>query len=416
MQPVLRKIQYILLICLVSSMPFSLGQIKLNSYLIVLLLVNSLLLLIFSKIEIKRSFSGILILFILVYFIHLLGLFRADNFHEAFFELQKKISIFLFPVLLSFSPRLTIKEARTIMLSFVVSCLLTVIFCLLIATYRYFLFADSSFFFYHGLSSIVEMHATYLSMYFCFSIAILLYIYFNNVRSFSLRNKFIYYFSLSILTLMILLLGTRTQLLVLVIGTIIYFSFRFHQSNSLFKSILAGIVIGFFILGAVFLFPTNKERFKEAFNYDIGSRWGEKQVRYLMWSSALELIKMHSITGVGTGDVQDELQEYYLDHEYISLTYLANTRYNAHNQFLETAIGLGIPGLLVLLAGFFASLGHALKQRKILYLIFILLFMISCMTESMLERQSGVVFFAFFNSFLYFNYLNKKEESLSVVA
>jgi O-antigen ligase len=78
----------------------------------------------------------------------------------------------------------------------------------------------------------------------------------------------------------------------------------------LFKSISAGIIIGFFILCAVFLFPTNQERLKEAFNYDIGIRWGEKQVRYLIWSSALELIRMHPIMGVGTGDVQDELQRY----------------------------------------------------------------------------------------------------------
>ena len=405
----LKKVHYGLHICLVFSMPFSLGKIKLNSYLIVLFAINTIVLLFFRKDESKQTFGKILVLFVLVYVIHLLGLFKADNTQEAIFELQKKLSILLFPVLVFFSPKMTVKEVKIVMLSFILSCLLVGVFCLLAATYHWFSLGDSSFFFYHRFSSIVGMHATYLSMYFCFSVAFLLSIYFNDLDRFSLKDKIIYYISLFILVLTILLLGSRTQILILVLEAIVYFSCRFNRNNNLIKSILVGIVMGLFALAAAFLFPTNKERFKEAFNYDIGNRWGEQQVRYLMWSSALELIKQHPITGVGTGDVQDELQKYYLDHEDISLTYLKNTRYNAHNQFLETAVVLGIPGLLVLLTCFIIPLLDAYRYNHILYAVFILLFIISCLTESMLERQSGIVFYAFFNSFLYLNNLSKEE-------
>jgi len=408
MQQLFKKVHSALLICLMFSLPFSLAEVRLTSYLIILLAVNTIIFNFYSPQDSKKTFNGILILFISLYVIHLLGLFKTDNYDEAGFELQKKVSILLFPVLLFFSPGLAVKEVRTVMLSFVLSCLLIGSFCLLVATYYLFSFGDSSLFFYHGLSTIVGMHATYLSMYFCFSVSILLCIFFKDVYTFNLKKKIIYYSSLFILILVILLLGTRTQLLILIIGAIFYFFYSFSRNSNSIKSIFAGIIAGIFILCTVFLFPTNKERFKEAFNYDIGNRWGEKQVRYLMWSSALELIKKYPVAGVGTGDVQDELQEYYLDHEYISLTYLENTRYNAHNQFLETAIGLGLPGLIILLLCFGISLSFALKHNNILYFVFILLFMISCMTESLLERQSGIVFYAFFNSFLYFNNLNKR--------
>ena len=97
MQAVLRKLQYILLISFVFSMPFSLGEIKLNSYLIILLTVNSFLLFFLSKEKHKYAIHRVLILFILVYLMHLFGLFKTDNFHEAIFELQKKLSILLLP-------------------------------------------------------------------------------------------------------------------------------------------------------------------------------------------------------------------------------------------------------------------------------------------------------------------------------
>jgi O-antigen ligase len=410
MKGTLRKSYFILLICLVISLPFSLGPIKLNSYLIILLVLNTILLLFFSKNEIQPFFSRILILFVSVYVIHLFGLIKTDNTHEAAFELQKKLSVLLFPLLLFFSPRLSPKEVRMIMRGFVLSCLLTSIVCLINATYHFFAWKDSSVFFYHNLSSAVGMHATYLSMFVCFSIAILLCTYVNERKDFNLRDKIIYSFSIFILVLTVILLGVRTQLIILIIGLTAYFITYFYEKNGLVRSVIAALAIGIFIIGLIFVFPTNRERIKEAFNYNIGDRWGEQQVRFLMWSSAYQLIKTHPLTGVGVGDVQDELQKYYLDHEYTSLTYLENTRYNAHNQFLETAIGLGIPGLLVLLASFFVSLRYAYKHKKIIYFIFILLFFISCMTESMLERQSGVVFYAFFNSFLFLNSIHKASD------
>jgi hypothetical protein len=45
----------------------------------------------------------------------------------------------------------------------------------------------------------------------------------------------------------------------------------------------------------------------------------------------------------------------------------------------------------------------AWKEKNILYCIFLIQFSVSCMTESVLERQSGVVYFAIFNSFFLFN-------------
>jgi len=66
--------------------------------------------------------------------------------------------------------------------------------------------------------------------------------------------------------------------------------------------------------------------------------------------------------------------------------------YNFHNQYLEVLVGTGIPGLLILLA----ILAGIFRAREKLLLfpfsVYILTF-IFFMTESVLERQAGIVFF-----------------------
>jgi O-antigen ligase len=222
--------------------------------------------------------------------------------------------------------------------------------------------------------------------------------------------RIVYCVSLIILSVMILLLGARMQQLILLAGTVIYFLFRTYKKMGLLRSVAGAVLIGAFIIGLTLLSSSNRERFKEAFNYDIENRYGERQGRFLIWSCAMELIKSAPVIGTGIGDVQDDLQKCYLQHEYISLTYLKDTRFNAHNQFLETAIELGVPGLLMLIISLFLSLRFALKHKKILYLVFIMLFIISCMTESLLERQNGIVFYAFFNSLLFLYGSDKEAE------
>jgi O-antigen ligase len=184
--------------------------------------------------------------------------------------------------------------------------------------------------------------------------------------------------------------------------TFVIYRFRLHRKPIMLMA-TSFVLIGL-MLGLILLSPKNRERFKEAINYKneyaLSKKWGEKQMRFLMWSSATDLIKEKPLFGFGTGDVQDELEKHYVEHDYVSLTYWKNTRFNAHNQFMETALALGIIGLLVFVIGMIFGLKEAIRNKNKLYIVFVILFLGSCLTESMLERQNGIVFFAFFNSML----------------
>ena len=120
-------------------------------------------------------------------------------------------------------------------------------------------------------------------------------------------------------------------------------------------------------------------------------------VRLWIWRSALSVVTEHSLLGVGTGDVRDELYQEYIKQ---GMYYVAFLKFNAHNQYLETWLGVGVFGLLALLAIFIAPLWVGIKRRDWLLVGFICLCSVSFMFESMLNSIAGVGFFAIFYTIL----------------
>ena len=129
--------------------------------------------------------------------------------------------------------------------------------------------------------------------------------------------------------------------------------------------------------------------------------------RILVWKAAMEVIKDDPIIGVGTGDVKKELRKVYKEKN-IESAY--EDHLNAHNQYIQTTVALGIIGLLVLLSFFFLPIIYAYKNNNPLYIIFLALVGFHFLFESMLERQAGVVFYAFFNSLLFYFTIKKTEK------
>jgi O-antigen ligase len=413
---VFKKVQQVLLCCVAFTMPFTFEDLKFNSYFIILTVLNSILLFFFEREKVKPVLSKLLLLFVSVYFFHLLGLLFADNSKEATFELQKKLSLFLFPMIFFYSPKFSSGEIKAILLCFVGSCALTILSCFLVADFHFIKTGDNSLFFYHNLSGIAGMHAVYLSMYLCFAVAILLFVFMDALPSFTPWKKLLYCSSLSLLVAGIVLLSSRMSMIILVAGAILFIIFRFKEKIGLLRSFLGAAALGLLMISLVLISPKNRDRIRDAIKgntetLDKNWGWGGWASRGLMWDCAVQLIEAHPLTGVGTGDVQDALQQCYTDNKYVILTYYQDKiKYNAHNQFLQTAIGLGVPGLGILLLSMAGGLMHAVRRKKILYFVFIILFLVSCFTESMLERQSGVVFYSFFNSIFAFWKLPESED------
>lgn len=131
--------------------------------------------------------------------------------------------------------------------------------------------------------------------------------------------------------------------------------------------------------------------------------------RVYIWPEAIKAINETPIIGQGLGDSQKAINKYtsQLDVEYWidgdNKKFSENT-FNCHSQFLEILLQTGIVGLLI----FGLSLFYSFKRPTRLYIIFAICFIMSMFTESIFERQFGVVFFAFFYPLLLQNFNSKQ--------
>jgi O-antigen ligase len=115
--------------------------------------------------------------------------------------------------------------------------------------------------------------------------------------------------------------------------------------------------------------------------------------RPIFWMASIEVIKENFWFGVGNGDVGKEIKKKYVQY---NLNDKLDHAYKAHNQFLSTLVAVGLPGLCFLLLVFLMPLIKALREKNFLLLSFIVIVFVHALTESILGRFDGIIFFSFF--------------------
>jgi O-antigen ligase len=128
----------------------------------------------------------------------------------------------------------------------------------------------------------------------------------------------------------------------------------------------------------------------------------EVNFRYVIYTCSYEILKEHWLFGLGLGNVQENLDQCYSHVDYINYDDFKVKNYNSHNQYLNAWLTYGILGLLFLIYYLVASFNGGLKVHKAL----IIMVALCLLTENILEREAGVVFFVFFNTILF--YLKKE--------
>lgn len=131
--------------------------------------------------------------------------------------------------------------------------------------------------------------------------------------------------------------------------------------------------------------------------------------RLISYKVAIELIGEQPLTGVGTGDVKTEIDKKY-KAEYPNMVEFF--RLIPHNQFIFTALVVGIPLSLTLVLMVFAPL---MRQQRNIYVVATLIIMIVGLSiEPMLEVQNGVFVYLFFTLFWMAAFKNRpSKQSLS---
>ena len=79
--------------------------------------------------------------------------------------------------------------------------------------------------------------------------------------------------------------------------------------------------------------------------------------------------------------------------------------------FLNILLGQGYLGLLLFMLVLFNLFKHSLKSKDVIFTAILLFYVIEFLTENILDRQNGVILFAFLINFKTFLSLNSQKLS-----
>jgi O-antigen ligase len=381
------SIPVILLQCLTFLLPLLQGILPLF---IILFAISSVFNFILFKTKFRLNKTR---LFLIGFYLFLgIGLFWTENKPAGVFDLEVKLSLFLFPLLFSL---IDITQVTIIKIIKSLTLGVLVFFCIAIFnSFSAYLASSSNVWAHHFLYTRLStyIHPSYMSMYIVTVMAFILYFI----------KKGIYVFRSKKLTWAILVLLFIINFMVLskvgVIVSVLLFVYHIIIWITVSKKYLLG-VLGISTLAMLFFVSYLKveyvsQRVDELTNVFTGESEELKNkssgIRVEIWKQGIVLVKNHPIFGYGTGDVKDVLVESYK----LNQTEAAIAgNYNAHNQFLQLLISGGV----ILLVLMFMSFYFGIKTNE-MFLVFILLILPYMFVESILENQAGTIFFGLFFS------------------
>ncbi len=409
---------HVSLLCLIAfGMPF---PILVESYLIVLLTLNWVLMWNFKTKWRNLQMNPFAVIYILFFFIHFASVFYSSNQAEAWLILEKKLSFFVLPLVIGTTGLEDERVIKKIISWFVAGCVTAGVICLGHAFYQFNLTGLYDHFFYHSFSRVIDLHSVYFSAYVLFAIGVFL---------FDAKNIFLPDFcykslwrslTLCFLLLLMLLLSSKLMLGLMSLMLMLYIVLHLVKSRrfDLAYSSVAQLIIVLVFMGSLlslFVFGNPvKQRFQEIASNDYSvlkrEQLSEKdyqfngltiRLAFLRFGKEILDEKGHWLSGTGVGDTQDELNKEFLKHHLYMGDPAINDpgywNYNFHNQYLQTMVQLGLGGLIILIVIILVPFFIKTFTYKSLFLLFNSIFGCFMLTESALEAQHGIVYFVFFS-------------------
>jgi O-antigen ligase len=401
----IEKIQLTLMLLFVTTLT---SDTRLNSSFLVIFVIS--LLPSFKRVNYLKNRSTIL-LYISIFVMALISFAYSTNTHEAKLVLERQLSLLFIPLVFFSCFRITEISFRLIIRVYFISIVAVSAYLLKCSTEHY-LFSKVPFHewfvrdnLYHAFAMPIKMHATYLSLY----VAIGIFIGFNELFS---KNKWsikiLFFIAVILLVITLTLLSSRAVISSVALIIFLIYPFFIWELKQKFILVIAGGAVFFTIFFVMRESSFIRNRFSEKINDEFkmtsflqaDSTYNPiygGETRADRWYCAVELIKERPLLGYGTGNEKSELMRKYKKY---NLQNAIVNHYDAHNQYLAFAIKSGIMGLLIFIVMIVYMIYVAIKRKSFLYLSFVLLLAIACITEDVLESNKGIFFFAFFNSML----------------
>ena len=392
-----KKAHYVLALLVAFTLPFG----RLTALFIALMLLNWLI-----EGDFKNKFTAVISnkfapLFIAFFAMHLIGLAYTQNMSVGLFDIQVKLSLLFFPIIL-FSRPFDSEKTKNIFFVLITGIIISSLILLSIATYTYFTTGLIRFF-YQEFSLLV--HPSYISMYINLCIAWLLLEIMKKEFIKTRLSSFIAIVITVFLSVINALLSSKMGLITMVLIFVVFLIYYIIRKKRYAFGLIGMLVLVTAIYSAMKLFPEMAGRINRSIEAISNPPTDQSDsestaVRFFIWKAANQVISENFILGVGTGDAKDALLKEYKNR---GMTGAIEHKLNSHNEYYQVFISIGLIGFILLLISLFFPLFKAMSSSNVIYVLFLLIIVLNFIPESMLETQAGVMFYAFFNSLLCFN-------------
>ena len=309
------------------------------------------------------------------------------------------------------------------------------------------------------------IHHTYISIYSCLGISFCFYELFSENRS---NIKLVDIFSMLMLTLFIILSSSRAGILCVVAIFVVTWFWMIFVKKEKKLAFLVGILIVGFIITTVVVFNKSIKRITdtitnldniekqdrrvgitigykdlliEKFWFGVGAGDRSDETLNAFIKKKEEIIQnikpidacysdnfdqerrkcLDSINKKSKGFLNASVfeyakvmaEKYNCDYNsvreniatFINVNVAINAESNAHNQFSDTIIAVGVVGLILLLLFFIFPVYLCIKNKTfdVVFVSLLITIAFNCMFESIFERQMGIMFFTFFFFILFHN-------------
>ncbi len=322
---------------------------------------------------------------------------NAIDPQEAMFGIEKKLSFVLFPLVFSFVPTFYLNK-RFLENGFLISLFLMLFLCYLGAFFNYEEHNyDAAYLFSSHFSGLFH-HPTYVSVFCALGIFVLFKRWeapmtmrehlFSAVGILFLLYTHVQLESLSGLLFAVLLMAC-------LVG---YWLFKKQGWTVLIGVFTLGMLVSY--LGIYFIpslrsnvfdsvsFVSNYVKDPYAYTHLPRGEIRGNDARLILWTASAAILREHP-NGVGVGNLPTTMEAKLLEYGQVNL---AKEHLNPHNQFFHTAVETGWIGLLWLLGLLISMLWYGWKNKQGILILVVCAFAFNSLFESMLERQSGIVF------------------------
>lgn len=342
-----------------------------------------------------------------LYILYCIGMLWSSNTAYGLMDLQIKLPLILIPFLFCFVPRehLTKKRLWIYASAFITGITIVLSYLLISAILRS--MQSETFNFRHIMY--IYLSANYAPNYLATETCIATILtFFNPLKFLRISNKGVIIIKSCLICFfntLLILLDSRVGSIGIAVADLIILFHLFRKRNILLAFLFMAYVIGnVAFVGTMARMPFERSIPKSASN--------SSESRLTIYYYVLNKSIMNSpVWGYGTGDTRDALTKTYSDEQIGFKRYL-----NAHNQFLQTTVAIGVLGLACLVAVFVCFALRLWERKYFALLAGLAIIGLLMMTESSLERQAGVHFCSFAFCWLYaISCKNKKKERIEQV-